>query len=207
MPTDADAICFAPADYAPIHLRLAAMLCDLALLLALLGFGLSATALARMTPQERALTDRAQRQAAIDRAVKPVRPAIVWAWLGVAAAYHIGLRRRLNGGIGYWLIGLRIVTASGAPPAWRTMLRRFLIAVPATLLFGTSYLNCIRSPRRQAVHDLLSGTWAVRRKAQTAQPARVTFQTRFLGTYPITFQDLEPIESAPPLAMPPGTGI
>lgn len=141
--------------------------------------------------------ERATRQARINEHMRPIQVSLLAGILLSIAAYHIGMRRLHGGTLGYRLAGVRIVDATGRPPQWKTLVRRFLIALPFVSFFGVTYLLCRQNPRKQSFHDQWSGTWVVRKAASPAGPAKVVYQSKLLGTFPLTYIDLEPDESSP----------
>lgn len=130
--------------------------------------------------------------------VYTVNVPLTAAWILVVVAYHTLAKQKYGRTLGHFVCGLRVVAADGGAPPLRAMFKRFLIALPACGLFGLSYFVCRRDPKRQATHDQWAGTWVVRRRAEPAGPAAVTYQTRFFGTLALTYIDVEP--AAPPVA-------
>ncbi|MNC85492.1 RDD family protein [compost metagenome] len=57
---------------------------------------------------------------------------------------------------------LRLVTRSGEPLEWRHALKRFLIALPGTLLLGAGFLWALVDREGLFLHDRLAGTKIVR---------------------------------------------
>ena len=53
---------------------------------------------------------------------------------------------------------LRLVTRNGAPLAWKHALKRFLIALPGTLLLGAGFLWALVDREGLFLHDRLAGT-------------------------------------------------
>jgi len=195
-----DSVCFDLRDYAHPLKRLIACAVDFLLLAAVLASTASLTEFL-LVPREvwsQARTAEVQQQ--INRHIKPAQVPLTLSWLASCFAYHVLLRRTRGGTIGHRLMRTRLVDKTGQPPSLRLLLRRFLIAVPATLLFGLSYLDCFRNPRRQTTHDKWSGTWVVRCRAQPAGPAITSYHPKLLGTFLLTHIDLEPVTKETPIA-------
>lgn len=57
---------------------------------------------------------------------------------------------------------LRLVTRTGDPVTWKVGLKRFLYAVPATLLVGAGFLWALFDRDGLFLHDRLAGTKIVR---------------------------------------------
>jgi uncharacterized RDD family membrane protein YckC len=203
MAGEADAVHFALKDYAGPGRRVAACLIDLGVLIGLLLATTTLVGLWLVPPEVRARPDSRERQREVSVAMRPAQRPIVLGWLAAIPAYHVLLRKMRGGTLGYRLAGIRIVDAAGDPPPMKVLMRRFVAAVPFVLFFGLSYLACRRGGRRQAAHDQLCGTWLVRRGASPAGAARVAYQARLVGTYLLTYPDVEPLEedpSSPPAA-------
>ncbi len=196
-----DGVYFDLRDYAHPLKRVVACVVDLALLVALLT-GMSAGAATLLVPAEirsQARTVETQRQ--INKFMKPVQVPLVLGWLALCITYHVPLRRTRGGTVGHRLVRTRVVDKAGQPPCMRTLLRRFLIAVPATIFLGISYFDSLRNPRRQTTHDQWSGTWVVRAKAKPAGSAITSYHPKLLGTFLMTYIDVEP--AAPEAAATP----
>ncbi|GJQ27397.1 MAG: hypothetical protein HBSAPP02_24290 [Phycisphaerae bacterium] len=196
MPTGCDYVLFAPTDYANLSRRLIALLIDLALVIVGVS-GISSAVAARVVPPDVwRITHRAERQRRMNEAMRPVQLPTTLGCVAFAMIYHV-LGRTLHGGtVGYRLAGVRLVDAAGRTPPLRVLFKRFLMAVPFTLLLGASYFSVGRSPRRQTTHDQWSGTWVVRKTAQPIGPAKPAYQTKLLGTMLFTWLDLEPAGAA-----------
>lgn len=203
MSTGCDYVLFAPTDYAGLSRRLTALVIDLALVIAGVS-GISSAVAARVLPSDVwNVTNRAERQRRMNEAMKPVQLPTTLGCVAFAVIYHV-LGRTLRGGtIGYRLAGVRLVDAAGRTPPLRVLLKRFLMAVPFTLLLGASYFSVGRNPRRQTTHDQWSGTWVVRKAAKPIGPAKPAYQTKLLGTMLFTWLDLEPADAAPADNAPP----
>lgn len=204
MHEEPNAVVFQMSDYATPGRRLASFLIDLAVMF-VLGFAFINAVAFVVTPRE-VLTIESSRERS-QKIVESVRKVQVPMFLGLFAffgVYHIMLRTMRRGTIGYRLTGVRLVDHQGLSPSIRTVLRRFLIALPGCSLFAAAYLLCSQDPRRQALHDQWSGTWVVRYRAQPAGPARTTFHPKMIGPFVRTYMDVEPVgehdraEPAPP---------
>jgi uncharacterized RDD family membrane protein YckC len=194
-----DSVYFDLRDYAHPLRRLLACAVDFALFLALF-VGLLMLTEWCLVPKEvlaKGRTPEAQQQ--INKYMKPVQIPLPLGLLAACLAYHVALRRTRGGTIGHRLMRTRLVDKNGEPPPIRALFRRFLIAVPVTLFFGLSYLDCFRNPRRQATHDKWSGTWVVRCRAKPAGPAITSYHPKLLGTFLVTHIDLDPVTRESPV--------
>jgi len=192
MPAEADAVYFAPKDYASILRRLIAFLIDLIAVLLIYVVVYMVTALVILPKDVRDMPKTPENTHVMNAHMKPHARSMGWIWLGLTVAYHILLRTTRGGTLGYRLTRIRLVDMTGRVPVLKALLRRFLLAVPGCLMFGATYLNCLRNPARRAGHDQWSGTWLVRTRAEPAGPARPVYQTRLFGTFLLTFADIEP---------------
>lgn len=195
------AICYLESDYASMARRIGAALTDLLTILFVVIVVNYAVAF-RYVPMDvlkmpvTTAKERHDRQARINEYMRPVQVPLSTGFLVFACVYHIGLRRLPGGTLGYRLMGVRLVNEAGAPPEWKVLVKRFLLAVPFVSFFGVSYLLCRQNPRRQAFHDRWSGTWVVRKSARPLGPANRVYQSKLLGTFPLTYIDLEPAPAA-----------
>jgi uncharacterized RDD family membrane protein YckC len=57
---------------------------------------------------------------------------------------------------------MRVVTRAGVPLTWGHALKRFLAALPGTLLFGAGFLWALVDRERLFLHDRLAGTKIIR---------------------------------------------
>jgi uncharacterized RDD family membrane protein YckC len=195
-----EAVVFHADDYAGTPRRLAAAVTDLAVVVLLLA-GLSAVAGLAVVPADvRRMATSPEKQRRVREYLRPVQSPVLLGWLAVGVAYHVALWRLPGGTLGYRLTRQRLVDAAGQPPRGRAVWRRFLLAIPFVLFFGLAYLPCRRSARRQAIHDLWSGTWVVRAGATPAGPARIIYQTKLFGLRPLIYPALEPVH--PPQSAP-----
>ncbi|QDV91406.1 RDD family protein [Phycisphaerae bacterium RAS2] len=203
MTNGCDYILFAPSDYAGLSRRLIALVIDLAIVIAGVS-GISSAVAARVVPPDVwQVTNRAERQRKMNEAMRPVQLPTTLGCVAFAVIYHV-LGRTLRGGtIGYRIAGIRLVDAAGRTPPLAVLFKRFLMAVPFTLLLGASYSSVRRKLRRQTTHDQWSGTWVVRKAAVPIGPAKPAYQTKLLGTMLFTWLDLEPVDAAPADNAPP----
>jgi len=70
---------------------------------------------------------------------------------------------------------LKLISESGEPLKFRTVVLRALLGVPSLLLFGLGYLWILFNPKRLAVHDLITKTRVVQlpkknKKEKSATP-------------------------------------
>jgi len=85
--------------------------------------------------------------------------ALLWATTGLYA----GLSWRRGGqtlGMRAW--HLRVVDASGAPPAARAVMLRYTVATLSLLALGVGFAWALLDPQRRTWHDLAAGTVVVR---------------------------------------------
>ena len=182
-------------DYARVIRRIPSMIVDLGVLVLTTMIIMTAVQ-ALYVPRSIIKMPRSpERNRLLAQYWRPVQKQTLLACAAVAAAYHIALRRTRGGTLGYRLLRIRLVDATGQPPSWTARTRRFLIAVPLFFFFAATYWACFQNPRRQALHDTLASTWVVRKNAQPAGPALPAYQTKLLGPWLLTYTDVEPIES------------
>jgi uncharacterized RDD family membrane protein YckC len=182
-------------DYVRVIRRIPSMLIDFVsvfLLVSALAFAFRVTYIPQSVRDMPNSPEKKKMEADYLRRVKT--PAML-GFTALALAYHIALRRTRGGTLGYRLLGIRLIDATGQAPPWKVLVKRFFIAVPLFFFFAATYWGCFQNPRRQALHDTLSGTWLVRKNAQAAGLARPAYQTKLLGTWLVTYLDLEPIEA------------
>ncbi len=117
-------------------------------------------------------------------------------WFVAAIAYHIALRRTRGGTVGHRLTGMRLIDCFNQPPPWRVLVKRFFLATATTLPFGISYFQCMKNPRRQALHDRWCNTWMVRRDAVPAGPGMLVHQVQVLRSWAMRYFDVEPLGDA-----------
>ncbi len=202
MAADADVVWFRSEDYASIARRIGAFLLDHAFLFSLLIvvmltviFPLPAELAERMRS-----TPVVERQAMTAEWLKSPESMhrLMWrlrGWLVFCVAYYTVFRRLRGGTVGYRIMGIRLIDKTGHPPSLGTLFKRFFVAAIATLPLGASYLKCRKSSKRQAFHDWWCGTWLVRKRAVPAGRGKVSYQPLLLGTFMLTFIDVEPAEA------------
>ena len=195
MATAPNAVYFSPEDYAPLSRRLGAAVIDLVAWWVITAFCIQAVVFVTAGPGLRQETNPQARAVRIEQIKQELRMVSTTLPLVTAAVYHIGLRKLRGGTLGYRFMRIRLVDSDGLTPRWRVLWRRFLAGVPLVLCCGLAYAGCRKSPRRQAMHDQVAGTWVVRRPAVPAGPAVTSYQTKLLGTYPLMLVDVEPVES------------
>lgn len=200
MATAPNAVYFARDDYAPLSRRLGAAVIDLVGWWAITGLCIQTTIFVTAGSGLWRELDSQARAVKVEQVKQNLRVLLAVSPLVTAAAYHIGLRKLRGGTAGYRLMRIRLVDSDGLTPRWRALGKRFLAGVPLVLFFGLGYVTCRKSPRRQAMHDQVAGTWLVRRRAAPAGPAVTSYQTKLLGTYPLMLIDVEPFEPPPPAA-------
>jgi len=187
-----DAVFFRSSDYASPGRRIGAFFIDwivLLIALALLQGGLFA-----LNPKAKAewLQARAEHTKP-GRHAREVATRAQRIWLFTFVLYHVAVRWTYGGTVGYRVMRIRMVNVHGEPPAFRSLLRRFVLACAGALPLGVTYVACIRNERRQAWHDRWASTWLVRRHAQPAGLADIEEKAIFLGSYMFTHQRLVPL--------------
>ena len=196
-----DAVYFAPKDYASPARRIGSFLIDLLVIVFLfIGIGIAAE-FAVVPKRVWTMPPSAEKQKLTKHYIKPLQVPLTLAWLGLVVAYHLLLRLTRGGTLGYRLMRIRLVDKTGRTPQIKTVFKRFLIALPACMPLGVGYLLCFKTPKRQAIHDRWSGTWLVRCAAVLAGPALTAYNTKLVGTFVLTYIDVEPApdeSSSPP---------
>ena len=100
-------------------------------------------------------------------------PAQLCIAYGLPAAMVIGFWVGLSTTPGKMMIGAVIVDArSGGKPHAGQFFMRYIGYVVSAALMGLGYLWIAFDPRKQALHDKMSGTVVVRRKAQLVAPVQ-----------------------------------
>lgn len=222
--SEANVVYFAREDYASFFRRITSFLIDLVVLFLLLS---AVTFLIQLmvvpsntlwmkppkevesmpsSPEKTHLLKKfmAERQHQIDVYMKPVAiqlPANLCIFV-LIITYHVGLRMLPGGTLGYRLTGIRLINEKREPPSRRALIKRFLIGIPSTMFLLFGYLSCWGTPRRQALHDQLCGTWVIRSKARPAGPATLSFHPKMLALFIITLVDLEPLPVGVDVASP-----
>lgn len=208
MADEPDAVYFAADDYAHFARRFGAFLVDFAFVIFLTMAALGAVSY-RSLPSDRLAneTDPTVRQKLIAKQIKQTWRQARWPWLAACVVYHLSMRRLRGGTLGYRVAGIRLVDNTGRAPSWRVLFKRFGIAFAFAVFFFlplvVSYLFCFKLPKRQSGHDFWSGTWLVRKRAQPAGPALTAYNHKLLGTWLLSYIDVEPyVPEAPAAAEP-----
>lgn len=188
-----DSVYFDLRDYAHPIKRVLACAIDIVLLLAVFSIAGTLVGVFLMPQELRGKPRTAEVQRQMTKYMKPAQRPLGLGWLAFCIVYQIPLRRTRGGTIGHRLMRTRLVDKNGNTPPIRAVFRRFLIAAPATLFLGLSYWDSFRNPRRQATHDIWSGTWVVRCRAKPAGPAITSHNPKLLGTILLTYVDVEPV--------------
>ncbi|HKQ46554.1 MAG TPA: RDD family protein [Phycisphaerae bacterium] len=183
-------------DYARVIRRLPSMIVDLGVLVLMIAIITSAVQAVYVPGSVIKMPRSPERNRLLAQYWRPVQKQTLLVCAAVAAGYHIALRRTRGGTLGYRLLGIRLIDATGRPPSWKALVKRFLIAVPLFFFFAATYWGCFQNPRRQALHDTFCSTWLVRKSAQPAGPARPVHQAKLLGPWLLTFMDVEPDQDA-----------
>jgi uncharacterized RDD family membrane protein YckC len=97
---------------------------------------------------------------------------ILGLWIALWWCYFAVGWGLLGATIGKWILGLRIVDHRGRSPIGlsRAFLRLAAYSVSSVTL-GMGHLLILLRPDRRALHDVLAGTWVVRRSAKIDQDA------------------------------------
>jgi len=188
-------------DYATTRRRLVALFVDLIVFLFLVALCNATLQVAVVPENVRRMSrstkhEQTEKRRLVNKYMRPYAAAQAGIFFGVLLVYHVGLRRLRGGTAGYRIAGVRLVDEYGGPPGWKRLLKRTLIAVPFVLLFGASYFEIRKSPRRQSFHDELGGTWVVRKRAEPAGVARIVPHGRLLGSFMIESVDVHPADEA-----------
>ncbi len=127
MQADAPPVIFSNDDYASCPRRVASCAVDL-VVLALIFSGMQLWFAYKYVPHDvRAMAPSPARQRLFDKHLAPVAGQISLLSLGVVAIYIIPFRQLRGGGIGYRLLGLRLVDATGNPPSIGALFKRAVI--------------------------------------------------------------------------------
>lgn len=192
-----EAVYFKPEDYASTPRRLTALLIDT--IVVFLLFLVIGNIVVRMTvPADVLKSTTAEQKEALKKEAAPILGYLLLSLIGPATLYHIALRKTRGGTLGYRVAGIRLVNPFGQPPNIKTLLKRFLVAVPTCMFFAIAYTPSRKQPKRQAFHDQVAGTWLIRRRAEPAGSAQLASQPQLYGVYPfafmLTFLDVVPAE-------------
>lgn len=197
MPEVQEFVYYRTDDYARVIRRIPSMLVDLAVMLLVLGALVNIVQLFYVPRSILVMPRSPERNRQLAPYWRPIQQPTILACAALTAAYHIILRRTRGGTLGYRVLRIRLVDATGQPPPWKALVKRFLFAVPLFFFFAATYWACFQNPRRQSLHDTLANTWLVRKNAQPAGPARAAYQAKLLGPWLLTYVDVEPIENEP----------
>lgn len=198
-----DAVYYHSKDYAHVAQRIGVLLIDFAVCVFLMQGLTLAITLATVPDELRNMTERTpETQAQMSRHMKACAPYAMCGSLVLCAAYSILLRKTRGGTIGYRIMRVRLIDKAGNVPSWATLGKRFLLGLPFAFFFGLAYLNSAKTERRQSFHDQVFGTWVIKTRAQPAGQAVTAYLTKLLGTYLVTYIDVEPFEPETPIALP-----
>ncbi len=127
MDNGAAAVVFDKSDYASCPRRVASSVVDFIVLL-LIFSGMQLWFAYRYVPETvRSMPPSAARQKLIDQHIAPVSKQITLLSMGVVAIYIIPFRQLRGGSIGYRLLGIRLVDATGNSPSLRALAKRAAI--------------------------------------------------------------------------------
>ncbi|MBI5763477.1 MAG: RDD family protein [Planctomycetes bacterium] len=127
MDNGAAAVVFDTSDYASCSRRVASSVVDFLVLL-LIFSGMQVWFAYRYVPEGiRSMPPSAARQKLIDQHIAPVSKQITILSIGVVAIYIIPFRQLRGGSIGYRLLGIRLVDATGNPPSLKALSKRAAI--------------------------------------------------------------------------------
>lgn len=195
MPEVPEFVYYREQDYARVIRRIPSMLIDLCVVVLIIAVVSSAAQAAYVPRSVVQMPKSPEKTRLLTQFWRPIQKQVLVICAALAVAYHIALRRTRGGTLGYRLLGIRLVDATGRPPPWKTLGKRFLFAVPLFFFFAATYWGCFQNPRRQSLHDTFASTWVVRKNAQPAGPARAVYQTKLLGPWFLTYLDVGPIEN------------
>ncbi len=82
------------------------------------------------------------------------------------------LQTRMSGTPGKRLLGLRLVNSNFNRPTYRQGFIRWLMTIPSALVFCLGYILAARHPKKQGWHDRVAGTYVIRGRPASEQPAR-----------------------------------
>lgn len=187
------AVFFREEDYSRAGRRAVSAFVDFVLLMFLYSAVWAALSFEYVPKDVREMPPTRQKQKLVSKYMQPIARPLFFGWLAICYFYHVGLRRLSGRTFGHLLTGTRIVDAAGVEPSWKALTKRFAIAVPTVIFFGLPYLGCRKGPGHRAFHDIWCGTWVVRRSARPVGPARIVYQTKLLGTWLLTYTDVEPL--------------
>lgn len=196
------AVVFELSDYAGPGRRLTSFAIDLAAMFVLSVLFIAAASYLIVPQDVYSMKAGPERSRLLNKHMAPAQVPMTLGLFAFFGVYHIMMRSTRRGTIGYRLTGVRLVDHQGLPPALRTLIRRFLVALPGCMCLGAAYLLCSQDPRRQALHDQWSGTWVVRARARPAGPGSVTYHSKLVGPWMLTYINVEPVvgDAAPPAA-------
>lgn len=121
------AVVFDKSDYASCSRRVTSSVVDFIVLL-LIFSGMQLWFAYRYVPEGvRSMPPSPARQKLIDQHIAPVSKQITLLSLGVVAIYIIPFRQLRGGSIGYRLMGIRLVDATGNPPSLKALAKRAAI--------------------------------------------------------------------------------
>ena len=84
--------------------------------------------------------------------------------VGVAMLYTATMNSsRLRGTLGQWVLGIAVTDLAARRISFRRALVREVASVSSSLTLGTGNLAIGLTPRRQALHDLVTRTQVIRR--------------------------------------------
>jgi uncharacterized RDD family membrane protein YckC len=95
------------------------------------------------------------------------RPLFQVYLLLVAGTYFIWQWQRGGRTLAMKTWRLRLVARNGGPVTWQLGLKRFLYAVPATLLFGAGFLWALVDRDGLFLHDRLAGTVIIKEEGES----------------------------------------
>lgn len=188
-------VIFRDADYAGGPRRLIALAIDLSVCFTLLAMPILIATKLWVAPEHLNLEDRAKQNRLTYEDMGPPRyyATVVMSVL-LPFGYQMATRRTRGGSIGYRIARIRLIDETGGPPSWGRIVKRTLLSLLAFFTLGAIFIPTFRWQKRQALHDRLAGTWMVLARAMPLGRGQVIYKTKLLGTYPLTFSDIEAID-------------
>jgi uncharacterized RDD family membrane protein YckC len=94
--------------------------------------------------------------------IAPVGWALTWAYFAILESSP------LQGTVGKHALGLYVTDVNGDPIGLRRASARFWLKIISSLLLMAGWIMAAFTPRKQALHDLLTGTLVMRRMPELA---------------------------------------
>jgi uncharacterized RDD family membrane protein YckC len=207
MATSNDTVVYDQSDYASGPRRLIALAIDLCVCLMLLSMPLAAAKALWVSPDHWDDPDQAKVQRWFREDLGPARwNATIALAVLLPVGYQLAAGKLRGGTIGYRIARIRLIGHDGRPPTWKQLSVRTLASLLTFFTLGMVYLPTFKWKKRQAFHDRLAGTWMVLARAHPAGPGQIVYKTKLIGTYPLTFSDVESLAETSTDASAPDIG-